>query len=66
MAGQDLPFRIDPPSDRLRQPEHDAARQRPPQAAEPADDHRLECVEQPRRSSREFFQLGQNSTIRDQ
>ncbi|GCC48230.1 hypothetical protein chiPu_0032353, partial [Chiloscyllium punctatum] len=52
MAGQDLPFRIDPAPDRLSQPEHDTARQRAPQAAEAADDHGLERIEQPRRPDR--------------
>src|SRR5689334_4940322 len=50
MAGEDLPFRIDPGADGLRDPEHDAAGERTPEAAEPADDHRLERIEQPGRA----------------
>ena len=50
VAGEDLPFRIDVGADRLRQPHDDAAGERAPQAAEPADDHRLEGVEEPRRA----------------
>src|SRR6478752_6860349 len=50
MAGQNLPFRIDVRADRLRQADDDAARERAPQAAETADDHCLEGVEEPRRT----------------
>ena len=50
MAGEDLPFRIDRGADRLRDADDDAAGERAPQAAEPADDHRLEGVDQPRRA----------------
>ena len=50
MAGEDLPFRIDARADGLRHAEDDAAGERAPEAAEPADDHRLEGIEQPRRA----------------
>src|SRR5690242_8444958 len=50
VAGQNLPFRIDVRADRLRQADNDAAGERAPQAAEAADDHRLEGVEKPRRT----------------
>ena len=52
MAGEDLPLRIDPRADGLRQSEHDAAHQRAPQAAQPADDHGFEGIKQPCRSDR--------------
>ncbi len=45
-----LPARIDLRADRLRHAEDDAARERAPHAAEPADDHRLEAEDQPRRA----------------
>ena len=50
MAGEDLPFRIDRRADRLRHADDDAAGERAPERAEPADDDRLEGVDQPRRS----------------
>ena len=37
-------------ADGLRDADHDAAGERAPQAAEAADDHRLERVDQPRRA----------------
>ena len=46
VPGQDLPFGIDRRSHRLGHADDDAARQRAPEAAEPADDDRLEGVEQ--------------------
>ena len=52
MAGEHLPARIDLRADRLRDAEDDAAGERAPQAAEPADDHRLEAEDQPRRADR--------------
>ena len=42
MAGEYLPLGIDVRADGLCQPDDDAAGQRPPQAAETADDDRLE------------------------
>src|SRR6516164_1198222 len=42
---QDLPFRIDARADGLGETENDAASQRPPEAAEAADDHGLEGIE---------------------
>jgi hypothetical protein len=45
-----LPFGIQLGTDRLREADNDAARKRTPQAPEAADDHRLECVDQPRRT----------------
>src|SRR5258705_8300233 len=47
MARQDLPLRIDAGTDGLGEPEHDATSERPPEAAETADDHGLESIEQP-------------------
>ena len=47
MAREDLPAGVKLRADRLGNAEDHAAGQRPPQAAEPADDHRLEGVEQP-------------------
>ena len=52
MAGEHLPARIDLRADRLRDAENDAAGERAPEAAEPADDHRLEAEDQPRRPDR--------------
>ena len=52
MAGQQLPARIDLRADRLRHAEDDAAGQRAPHIAEPADDDRLEAEDQPRRADR--------------
>ncbi len=49
MPGEDLPFGIDRGPDRLRDAEDDAAGQRAPQRAEPADDDGLEGIDQPRR-----------------
>ena len=49
MAGEDLPFRIDRGADGLRDADDDAAGQRAPEAAEAADDHGLEGIDQPRR-----------------
>src|ERR1700730_3062617 len=46
---QDLPFRLERGADRLRDPEDDRAGERPPQAAEAADDDRLEGEDQPSR-----------------
>ena len=48
MPGQQLPARIDLRADRLRHAEDDAARERAPHAAEPADDDGLEAEDQPR------------------
>ena len=50
MPGKDLPFRIDLGADGLGKAEDHAARQCSPQAAEAADDHRLECEDQPGRT----------------
>jgi hypothetical protein len=52
MAGEHLPARIDARADRLRDAEDRPAGQRAPQAAEPADDDRLEREDQPRRPDR--------------
>src|SRR5439155_27371939 len=52
VAGEQLPARIDLRADRLRHAEDDAAGQRAPHAAEPADDDRLEAEDQPRRPDR--------------
>jgi hypothetical protein len=43
MASQQLPARIDLRPDRLRHAENDAAHQRAPHIAEPADNDRLEA-----------------------
>ena len=50
MAGKNLPVGIDRGADGLGDAEHDAAGQRAPEDAEPADDHRLEGEDQPRRA----------------
>ena len=50
MPGKDLPFRIDRSTHRLRHAEDDAAGKRAPERTEPADDDRLEGIDQPRRS----------------
>lgn len=52
MPGQHLPAGIDLGAGRLDHAQDDAAGQRPPQAAEAADDHRLEPVDQPVRPDR--------------
>src|SRR5439155_24917505 len=52
MAGEDLPFRVDRCPRRLRDTDDDAAGQRAPKAAEPADDHRLERKDEARRADR--------------
>src|SRR5436189_6336540 len=46
VPSQDLPFRIDLGADGLGDADDDAAEQRAPQAAEPADDDGLEGIEQ--------------------
>ena len=48
MPGQDLPAGIDLGADALRDAQDDAAGQRAPEVAKPADDHRLEAEDQPR------------------
>src|SRR5471030_1543405 len=52
MARQNLPLRIEDGADRLCDPEDYRAEQRPPEIAEPADDDRLEGVDQPVGSDR--------------
>src|ERR1700730_2989774 len=47
VTGKNLPLRIDPRADRLRDADNDAARECAPQASQPADDHGLEGGEQP-------------------
>src|SRR5208282_4602314 len=46
MAGENLPFWIYVSTDRLRHADNDAAGERPPQAAETANDHGLEGIEE--------------------
>ncbi|MCY1391038.1 hypothetical protein D9M71_58660 [compost metagenome] len=50
MAGEDLPARVDACADGLGDTEDHPADQGAPEAAEAADDHRLETVEQARRA----------------
>ena len=50
VPGKLLPLGVDGRADGLRDAEDDAARQRAPEAAEPADHHGLERIEQPRRA----------------
>src|SRR5579862_2430421 len=50
MSGEDLPGRIERRTEGLGDAEHHAADQRPPQAAEAADDHRLKGEDKPDRS----------------
>jgi hypothetical protein len=52
VAGEDLPGRRQRRADRLRDAEHNAADQRAPHVAEPADDHRLESQDEPDRPGR--------------
>ena len=52
MARKKLPARIEMRADRLGDAEQNAAGQRPPQAAEAADDHCLETEDQPCRTDR--------------
>src|SRR5579872_1971140 len=50
VAGEDLPFGIDMRADGLRQADDNAAGERAPQAAQPADDHSFERVKEARRA----------------
>ena len=52
VPGEDLPAGIKMRADRLRHAEDQSARERAPQAAEPADDYGLETEDQPRRALR--------------
>src|SRR5258708_10759678 len=49
MPGEDLPFGIDVGADGLGDADDHSAGERPPETPEPADDHRLERIEQARR-----------------
>src|SRR5690554_794959 len=50
MPRKDLPFGVDLRAQRLRHPDDRAPRQRAPERAQPADDHRLKRVDQPGRT----------------
>src|ERR1043166_3511877 len=52
VTGQEIPAGIELRADRLRDAEDDAARERAPHAAEPADDDGLETEDQTRRADR--------------
>src|SRR5271169_3339130 len=50
VTGENLPGRRQRRTDRLSDAQHHAADQRTPQAAQPANDHGLECQDQPDRA----------------